>query len=616
MSRAELKKILLIVFLAVASLLLAVVAIRLYQPNDYQDVPDITAREVFEHLKYLSSDELAGRLAGSPGAEKAAEYIAGEFESCGLKAITEKGDYFQRFSFVSGMRLGKANRLEIRQEEGPSSHKLLQSHSEFLPAAFSRNGRFQARAVFAGYGISAPDLGYDDYQGIDVKGQFVFVLRYGPDGQDSHGKFGKYHALRYKALTAREKGAIGIIYIDDSEDFSGSTLSKLRYDNSFADGGIAAIAISRPSARGILKMAGLDLDSLQERIGQEKKGISLVLEGLEVRLDCDLVKQTSSTANVVGYLEGNDSRSKNEIVIIGAHYDHLGMGENGSLSPRPGREIHNGADDNASGTAGLLELAEAFSRRRSDLKRSLVFIAFSGEEQGLLGSRHYVSHPIFPLEKTVAMINMDMIGRMKDKRLIIGGSGSSPVWKELLVRLNKETGFELKFQDDGFGPSDHSSFYGKDVAVLFFFTGVHQDYHRPSDDYQRIDTASQEKVLKLIYQTVLEVSDFDGRPLFTKVRESSRQEATGEFRVYLGTIPDYGEDVEGVKISGVREGSPAETAGLKGGDVIVECGGRKIKNIYDYTYVLQEFKVGQIVDIVVLRGEQRVTFKATLERRP
>jgi C-terminal processing protease CtpA/Prc len=211
---------------------------------------------------------------------------------------------------------------------------------------------------------------------------------------------------------------------------------------------------------------------------------------------------------------------------------------------------------------------------------------------------------------------MDMIGRPKGNRLIIGGSGTSPLWRDLLTRLNHETGFDLKFQDDGFGPSDHSSFYGKDIAVLFFFTGVHRDYHKPSDDYEKIDIDSEEKILEFIFRTAQALNTIDHRPLFTKAKESNKQEATGEFRVYLGTIPDYGEEVEGVKLSGVREGSPAEKAGLKSGDVIVECAGKKIKNIYDYTYTLQEHKVGEVVDIIVLRNSQRLSLKATLERRP
>jgi len=200
--------------------------------------------------------------------------------------------------------------------------------------------------------------------------------------------------------------------------------------------------------------------------------------------------------------------------------------------------------------------------------------------------------------------------------VIIGGAGTSPVWTDMLTRLNRDSGFDLKFQDDGYGPSDHSSFYGKDIAVLFFFTGVHQDYHKPTDDYEKVDAFSAEQLVKYVYRIITEAGNFDTRPLFAKTKEAPRPEGGSEFRVYLGTIPDYGEEVEGVKLAGVREGSPAARAGLKGGDVIVECAGKKIKNIYDYTYVLQEHRVGEVVDILVLRNLKRISLKATLESRP
>jgi aminopeptidase YwaD len=589
--------------------------------------PDVSARQVQAHLKYLSSDELVGRLSGTPGAEKAAQYVVREFKSYGLSPGGGNGGYLEPFNFVAGVRLGKANRAEVlsskdqaakasSQQIVVSTRHELQLGKDFMPLAFSQSGTFGGNAMFAGYGISTPELNYDDYQALDVTEKFVFVLRHGPEGDDVHSRFGKYHALRHKALTAREKGATGIVYIDDGEDFSKSSLSRLRYDNSFADSGIAAFAISKQKAKEIFAASGMDLETLQSRIGSNKKPCSAALPSVEVDFACDLTKETRSTANVVGHLEGRDPSLKQELIIVGAHYDHLGMGENGSLASQGGREIHNGADDNASGTAGLLELARVFSIHSDAIKRSLLFMAFSGEEEGLLGSNYYVNHPLFPLEKTVAMINMDMIGRMRDKRLIIGGAGTSPVWRDLLIRLNRDSAFDLKFQDDGYGPSDHSSFYGKDIAVLFFFTGVHQDYHKPTDDYEKINIPSAEQVVKYVYRVVSEVGNFETRPLFTKTKEPPQSESGKEFRVYLGTIPDYGEEVEGVKLTGVREGSPAAKAGLKGGDVIVECAGKKIKNIYDYTYVLQDHKVGEVVDIVVLRNLDRINLKATLESRP
>jgi len=627
MSRNSRPKTVLLLSLTLLALLIAWASLHLITLRRSRTFPEVTAQQLRIHLKYLSSDELAGRLSGTPGAEKAAEYIAREFKSSRLSPVGENHTYLEPFNFVAGVRLRNVNRVELLSGKLPATNAASQGSAvsnplelklgvDFMPLAFSRSGKFRGRVIFAGYGISAPEFDYDDYQAVDVKESFVFVLRHGPEGDDVHSKFGKYQALRHKALTARERGARGIVYIDDGEDFSKSSLSRLRYDNSFADSGIAAFAVSRQKARDVFLDAGMDLDALQKQIGASKKPHSAALPSMQVDFECDLAKETRSTANVLGYLEGSDPLLKQELIIVGAHYDHLGMGENGSLASQPGREIHNGADDNASGTAGLLELARVFSIRSGAVKRSLLFIAFSGEEEGLLGSNYYVNHPVFPLEKTVTMINMDMIGRMRAKRLIIGGAGTSPVWRDLLTRFNRDSSFDLKFQDDGYGPSDHSSFYGKDIAVLFFFTGAHEDYHKPTDDYKKVDTVSAEEVVKYVYRVIAEVGDFDTRPLFTKTKESPRPEGGSEFRVYLGTIPDYGEEVEGVKLTGVRDGSPAAKAGLKGGDVIVECAGKQIKNIYDYTYVLQERKVGEVVDIVVLRKLERVQLKATLESRP
>jgi aminopeptidase YwaD len=607
MNKPLAKRIILISAFLLASTWLAIAVIHSRRAENGNGKSLISASELLRHIQYLASDELAGRLAGTAGAEKAAAYIAREFEKQGLAPAAGNKSSLQPFTFVSGIELGTDNRLTVAGEP-------LELKKDFMPTTFSLTGDFQGTAIFAGHGISAPSLNYDDYQNIDVKDRFVFVLRYGPEGNNPHGQFHRQHALRYKALTAREKGARGIVFIDDEDQFSKSTLSKLRYDADFADSGIAALAISLPKARELFRRAGLDLDAIKKEIATTKKPVMRDLQQIQLAFHCELRKVTPTTSNVVGILEGNDPVLKKEALVIGAHYDHIGLGELGSLAEGRGREIHNGADDNASGTAGLLELARVLASQRATFKRSLVFAAFSAEEEGLMGSKHYVSAPAVPLENTVAMINMDMIGRMKDDRVIVGGSGTSPLWKEMLPRL-KPANLDLKFQDDGYGPSDHSSFYAKDVPVLFFFTGVHQDYHRPSDDADKINLPGASKVLELVLETAQAISQQDARPTFSKAKESKPSRGRGEFRVYLGTIPDYGEEVEGVKLSGVREGSPAAKAGMKGGDIIVECASKQVKNVYDYTFILGERKPGEVVEIVVLRGNERVKLQVTLEER-
>lgn len=578
----------------------------------------ITAEELMAHIRFLASDELEGRLSGSPGAEKAGDYLADQFQRLNLVPVGDQGSYFQEFSFPSGVKLGESNQLKISQvttdsTAGTIAKSALKLGVDFTPVSFSLGGFFEGLAEFVGYGISAPALGYDDYENAEVKEKFVFVLRYGPEGDEPHGKYRRYHALRYKAKTAREKGAKGIIFIDDSEDFSRSSLSKLRFDQSFANSGIAALAMSREAAGLMLGWAGQNLEDL-ERSSQEQRGASAEMPTIYLEFQCDLIKQTSLARNVVGLRKGTGTLSK-EILVIGAHYDHLGRDNPSSLSANPGEQIHNGADDNASGTAGLLELAEAFVSHRDALRRSVLFLAFSGEEQGLLGSRHYVKHPIFPLQKTVAMINMDMIGRMKDKKLIIGGTATSPGWQDVLTQVNESSELELKFKEGGFGPSDHSSFYGKKVPVLFFFTGVHHDYHKPSDDYDKINATGTQRVVNFIFQTAKAISLMEQRPNFQETEETAPQVGRKGFQVTLGILPDYGEEVTGVRLTGVRKGSPAAKCGLQAGDLIVEWSGKKITNIYDLTYLLQEHKAGDQVEILVVRKNAQMRFAAILEGR-
>jgi Iap family predicted aminopeptidase len=326
-------------------------------------------------------------------------------------------------------------------------------------------------------------------------------------------------------------------------------------------------------------------------------------------------KETRQTANVVGLLEGNDPVLRDEVILIGAHYDHLGLGGEHSLAPDKIGEVHNGADDNASGVAGLLELAQALAAVRSSLRRSILFIAFSAEELGLLGSNHYVKHPILPLERTVAMLNFDMIGRLRESGVIVYGVGTSPFWASALQRANEAIRLNLRIRDDGVGPSDHTSFYLRGIPVLHFFTGVHEDYHKPSDDAEKITAEGTERIISLAYALVRELDRQPTRPAFVRVREERREAVASGFRVYIGTIPDYAESTDGVKIAGVRPGSPAEKAGLQVGDVILRVGSREIRNVYDYTYALQELKAGEEVEILVSRRGERLLLKVIPERR-
>ena len=345
-----------------------------------------------------------------------------------------------------------------------------------------------------------------------------------------------------------------------------------------------------------------------------------------LNLSIEVIRRESPSFNVIGILPGSDPKLKDEAIVIGAHYDHLGYGGEGSGSLSATTGIHHGADDNASGVAGLLELARMFTTQNPKPRRTIVFIAFSGEEEGLIGSNYYVNHPIVPLANTVAMINMDMIGRLKENKLIIGGIGTAADWRSIVNDKNALAGlkaahgttnsvwsaepFALTLNEDGYGPSDHSSFYSKQIPVLFLWTGNHEDYHKPSDTADKINYEGEARVVSLVANVIRDIDKNDKRPTYTVAKSESSGRTMG-FRVYLGTIPNYADSNDGLKLDGVRDDSPAAKAGLKAGDKIVKMAGRDVKNVYDYTYALGEMKAGQEYEVEIVRGSERLTFRIT-----
>ncbi|MGH9816849.1 MAG: M20/M25/M40 family metallo-hydrolase, partial [Candidatus Acidiferrales bacterium] len=303
--------------------------------------------------------------------------------------------------------------------------------------------------------------------------------------------------------------------------------------------------------------------------------------------------------------------------VVGAHYDHLGLGERNSLAPSQAGKVHHGADDNASGTAALLELGRTLAAERATLKRSIVLMAFAGEELGLLGSTHYTKHPAWPLERTAAMVNLDMVGRPRENKLYVGGVGTSPNFRAMVEKANAGS-FTLSFTDSGYGASDHQSFYIKDVPVIFFFSGLHADYHKPTDTADRIEPAAHARVTELALRTTEALAALEERPAFVRVQEPQRPvsgSGGSGYGAYFGSIPDMGEEVEGVRFADIREGSPAAQAGLKGGDILVEFAGKPIKNLYDFTYALRAHKPGEIVAVTVLRAGGRHSVNVTLAQR-
>lgn len=597
-------------FLAILLLVTLCVTAQQQAPSQHE----ASAARLQQHVSYLASDALDGRRTGTAGANDAARYIAGEFARFGLKpgmggAASKPSRlmarYLQSFPYVADVELGTGNELKFNRTSG--AQETLRPGAEWMPLGFSSNGKVAGSLVFVGFGITASELNYDDYAGVNVKDQIAAALPGTPDGDNPHGRFGRYEEIRWKAIAARNAGARALIVVARDNNFKDERLAKLSYDHN-GEAGIPVVVISRSSVDSLLGASTL---SDWERIAKEKSQATNRTQSGPLNLSVDVVRKEVPAYNVVGVLEGSDRLLKNETIVIGAHYDHLGRGGSGSLAQRAG-EIHHGADDNASGTAGVLELARLFTSQRPRPKRTIVFIAFGGEEEGLLGSNYYVNHPVTPLNNIVAMINMDMIGRMKDRKLVIGGVGTAKEWRDIIAQGTTEPSrkFDLTLNEDGFGPSDHSSFYGKQIPVLFFWTGTHNDYHKPSDTFEKINYAEETRILNLVSYIVRHLDGADKRVTYTTAK-SDPAPRTGGFRVYLGTIPNYADSNDGLLIDGVRDDSPAAKAGLKAGDRIVKIGTRDVKNVYDYTYALGEMKAGEEYVVEIMRGKDRLTLKLT-----
>lgn len=484
-----------------------------------------------QQISFLASDALAGRGTGQAGNEKSAQFLAGEFRKCGLKpvgtdlqhdtkAILDGSGYYQPFLVSLGLVPGKASSLQV---SFGGETKQYTGSADFLTPSFSGAGKAAGTLIFAGYGIRAEQLKHDDYAGLNVRGKVVLVLPGSPK-EDPDRRLAPYGEIRRKGFAARFAEAAALLYVVPDEDWKQAAPGLA---GTFG-GGIPILGVRRSVAEAWLKSAGKEPGTLRNEAAAGRF-VSCSLPEVAVSLFADMQKVEKDTANVVGLLEGSDPELRQEIVVIGAHMDHLGMGGFGSLAHVNEPKIHPGADDNASGTAGVLALARAFSgssaertgdspaARPSRPKRSLLFVCFSGEERGLLGSGHYVSHPILPLEKTVAMLNMDMIGRLRDSNLTVLGSGTSPVWNTLLAEANQTAGLTLTRDEREFAASDHYAFYRKNIPVLFFFTGMHPDYHTPRDTADKINYEGIARLLPMAEHCVRRVADEPMRPAFNPI---------------------------------------------------------------------------------------------------
>jgi len=518
-----------------------------------------------KHVAYLASDKLEGRAPGTPGEILAANYIVSSWEGSNVKPAGENGSWFKPFTFTEKVVADATTALSVNGKE-------YELNEDFWPMGFSADGSITAPAVYVHYGITNPEKGYDDYAGFkdeDLKGRVFVIELSSPDGIHPHSAHIQYSDAGTKLRKAAEKGAIGVIFIDNKKDVDvpSQTLSK----------NMRAETVPAVYAEGILP-----------KILSES-------EGLSVKMHVKIDRIQGHGRNVVGKIDNGAQYD----IIIGAHFDHLGWGEEGSLY-KGEKAIHNGADDNASGTAALIEIGR-YLAKNGPKNNNYILIAFSAEEKGLLGSNDFVKSTLFEPSKANYMLNMDMVGRLEEDQIAISAAGTSSMWGNNLNTI-KAGNLKIKTSESGVGPSDHTSFYLKDIPVLHFFTGTHADYHKPSDDADKINYDGITQVSNFIVD-LINVLDKQGKLDFVKTKEAESGKAP-RFSVTLGIVPDYMYDGEGVRADGVTDGKPGQKAGLKAGDVLLKLGDYPIRDMKSYMEALGKFKKGEATILELKRGAE------------
>lgn len=588
---------------------------------------------------YLASDELAGRDVGSPGIALAGEFIAQRFQQLGLVTELFDGGPYQKFTIPGPAALGphEQNRLRFEGSQNVDSQDVqeLQLAQQFTPVSLGNSGSFAGDVVFVGYGITAPELNYDDYANFDVRGKVVIALRKEPGQDDPNSRFegtrpSQHAFFSSKLLNAAVHGAAALILVNDQ-----TTVARLGSDelpavtdagSAVSDHQIPTLFCLRAVVEPLLQQAlGKSLQDLEDAIEHAQTPHSYVLEGIRAQGETQIVQSKTPVRNVVGLLPGQGALA-DQYVVIGAHYDHVGMGGSGSLAPGT-IAIHNGADDNASGTAVLLEAARrlstasptnpALANSQAD-RRSIIFVAFTAEERGLLGSKHYVRNPRWPLEQTVAMLNMDMVGRMEGKSLTIYGTGTAVQFGEIIDRAANPLGLSINKQPAGFGPSDHASFYEVSIPVLHFFTGLHNDYHRPSDDSEKLNIPAMASIAEIVANIAAELASTAKRPTLLQNsavaqigRATESDRAPRPKRAVLGVTLDAGRRVP--TVVDVAFGSAAAAIGIHSGDIIAAIDDQRTDSVDELQRILGDRTVGQVVTLVILRGAQQLQLTATLQ---
>jgi hypothetical protein len=595
------------------------------RPATVQDDAAVIDR-LREDVTWLAAPEREGRGPGTAGITAAADWIAEQFTAAGLQQVGP----LRRQSFVMTLEAtlpdDKPNRAELVGPPGASGTPTvipLELGKTFTPLAAGGSGPFDLPLVFAGYGITAPAEDYDDYAplGPAAKAAAAVVLRQEPQKENPHSVFNGNQASQHAALVrkianASEHEAGGVIFCNDASATEPDALMDFRRAGGGENGrAMPVLQVSRSIVADLIEQAtGSALPELEAEIDKALEPQSQPLDGWRIRGEVTIERQQTDADNIVGILPGTGKASDGsalarDVVILGAHYDHLGYGDSNSLAPGE-KAIHHGADDNASGTAMLLEVARQL-RAEGPLPRTVLFVAFAGEERGLLGSGHYTANPLVPLERTAAMVNLDMVGRLVDDKLIVHGTGTGTGFDPLIDRLTEAAGFTVAKEPGGFGPSDHSSFYARKIPVMHVFTGSHTDYHRPTDTAEKINYAGMVRISRLIAAIIRDLATAPEPPSYIEVASKMFQGGGGD-RPYFGSIPDFAKPGGGYAITGVSKGSPAAQGGLQGGDVIVRLGDSAITGLEDFDSALRKHKAGEPVPVVVKRDGVEKTLTVTL----
>ncbi|OFX56621.1 MAG: hypothetical protein A2W84_07485 [Bacteroidetes bacterium GWC2_40_13] len=560
---------------------------------------DITPQEVYDHIAYLASDSLKGRYPGSEGSRLAAGYIHRQFLDYDLSPLFDNG--YQHFKVVTGCSLGKSNYLLINNDS-------LIIDKDYRPLAFSANAEKMGQVVFAGYGfeIETDSLKWNDYALADVTGKWVLVLREDPEPENMNSEFIPFATDRAKATLAKDKGAIGILLVNGVQASKMDVPLDLTFDQNLSDAGIPVISLTRQAANRIFQ-GSITIEELEKTILEKQKSVILQSQ-TTITSNTEVIQNLADAKNLVFMIQAKGNPKTEDAVVVGAHYDHLGMGGKGVSSRMPDTiAAHNGADDNASGVSGIIELAGYYQKQAKKMKKDMIFVAFDAEEMGVLGSKYFVENLPVAKSNIKAMFNYDMIGRMKADSIgiSIGGTGTAKEFDSLLHATKPV--FATQFSPDGYGPSDHAPFYSAGIPVLFYSTGAHEDYHTPLDDIDKIRPDKEADLLNYSTNIISQVVTTADTLTFQSTGSPQGQQRRSRLKVTLGIIPDMaGIQKNGLGVDGVRKGAPADRGGILKGDKITAINGEPVTNIYDYMFRMSKLKPGTTAVVEVERQNQKV----------